>query len=343
VTTQPCGLTALSIEGGNQQWQVDLCPSKPEQDGLSFVAPTVANGKVYLPALQAVWAFDDQTGAQIWKTDLSIVGGHNVYSYVTYADGKIFAISNQGVWTLDAQTGAIVWAAHPGVIPMNGGIAVANGTVYALGGGNTVALNENTGATIWSVASPDAGVAISGPVYANGRLYASRNATLASSYLYALDATNGATLWSELVLGSVYTAPAIAGNLVYLSTAGVDLTAYDATTGIPQWSSVTRFLGPWQGITATANGVAYSVSNASSGENTQKLYALNAQTGATLWSYTLPQYETAAGASVAISDGTIYVESSIHNGASYTSSLVAFTPSGSMIATKRGIHSRARG
>ena len=336
LTTQPCGLTALSIEGGNQQWQVNLCPSKPEQDGLSFVAPTVANGKVYLPALQAVWAFDDQTGAQLWKTDLPLVGGHNWYSYVTYADSKIFAISDQGVWALDADTGAIMWTAHPGITGPSG-TAVANGRVYALGDHVAVALDENTGATVWSV--PTSGIQY-GPVYANGKLYAARE-DVTGSFLFALDATNGATLWSQQIAGNLYTAPAVAGNLVYQSTASVDLTAYDATTGKPQWSSVTRFLGPWQGITAIANGVAYIVSSSTT-ENTQKLYALNAVTGATLWSYTLPQYETAAGASVAISDGTIYVESAVHNGSSYTSSLFALAPSGSMIAKGRGIHTRAR-
>jgi polyvinyl alcohol dehydrogenase (cytochrome) len=89
-------------------------------------------------------------------------------------------------------------------------------------GGSWAALDPQTGAILWQV--PDPGMSTVnkgehalplGPVtVANGVVYVPSM----SGYMYALDATSGATLWSFMAPGSVNAAPAVVDGVLYWGT-----------------------------------------------------------------------------------------------------------------------------
>ena len=99
-------------------------------------------------------------------------------------------------------------------------------------------------------------------------------------HLYALDATTGVLLWSDVTGGAVNSSPAVAHGVVYFSAEDYYAYAVNASTGALLWSYA---LGnyPDSGL-AVANGVVYVTQNY--GTTT----ALNASTGIRLWSYDIP-------------------------------------------------------
>jgi outer membrane protein assembly factor BamB len=138
---------------------------------------------------------------------------------------------------------------------------VANGTVYSSCAPGICALNASTGAKLWSYAIGGGDVTGSAAVE-NGVVYFGSEVpchTTACSptggTVYALNASTGALLWSFQKAGSPYAdegpfgAPAVANGVVHIGSEG---------TNVP----VPDFV-PIPG----------------------NLYALNASTGAELWSY----------------------------------------------------------
>lgn len=135
--------------------------------------------------------------------------------------------------------------------------------------GHLSAYNAQTGVKLWT--SGDLGghvapVAISGDfVFVGG----------ASGKLQAIDCRDGTVLWTFTTAGTIWNAPLIAGSLVYvISEKGAY--ALDAATGSPKWQVST---GENQGLTgspALLDGVLYF-------EVPKKIFALNSDTGAALW------------------------------------------------------------
>src|SRR5260370_600261 len=104
--------------------------------------------------------------------------------------------------------------------------------------------------------------------------------------------------WSYTTGGSIVSSPAVAGGLVYVSSADHKLYALHAVTGTRKWSYTTGYT--IYSSPAVANGVVYV------GSDNYKLYALDAMPGARKWSFT-------TGCSVlsspAVANGVVYVGS----------------------------------
>jgi polyvinyl alcohol dehydrogenase (cytochrome) len=148
-------------------------------------------------------------------------------------------------WAVDADTGAVVWKTEVGPGGHLGGIhwgtavdddrvyvGVNNesGTPYSLGGtgamagqetnvGSWAALDLSSGDIVWQVpnkamSAPLGGASVNGPPSAvNGVVFG--GSMDAEGTMFAFDATTGAVLWSFVSGGTVYSGPAIAGNVVY--------------------------------------------------------------------------------------------------------------------------------
>lgn len=123
----------------------------------------------------------------------------------------------------------------------------------------------------WS--SPTVGQVESAPVEANGVVYVGAGFTV-----YALNATTGASLW-QYSTGSFVGGPAVAGGLIFVSSADHNVYALRAGTGDLLWTYETV-----EGIVPTtptvANGIVYV------GSWDKNVYALNAATGALVWMFT---------------------------------------------------------
>jgi outer membrane protein assembly factor BamB len=120
--------------------------------------------------------------------------------------------------------------------------------------------------------------------------------------LYALNASTGTLLWSYDTGGAVFSSPAVANGIVYVSSDGGDLDALNAITGAKLWSYTTG--GPVTSSPAVADGVVYI------GSSDGNVYALNANTGGKLWSYSSGG---PVSASPAVANGVVYIGSNDGN------------------------------
>lgn len=133
-------------------------------------------------------------------------------------------------------------------------------------------------------------------VFVNGIVYASSSG---GNFVYALNATTGAYLWSYPITS--YFSPTVANGVVYVGSEDYKLYALNATTGAYLWSYTT---GSYiESSPTVANGVVYI------GSQDYKLYAFNATTGAVLWSYTTVN---AIDSSPAVANGVVYVGSALN-------------------------------
>lgn len=124
--------------------------------------------------------------------------------------------------------------------------------------------------------------------------------TLRGSYLRALDAKTGATLWT-VSTGSEYaysSSPSVANGIVYVSGSRPNeefatlLYALDAKTGVVRWTA------PNVASDVTiANGVVYATGQ-------DHLFAFDAKTGRVFWTYKVP--EGLSGGAVVVVNGAVF-------------------------------------
>lgn len=237
-----------------------------------YTAPAVANGVVYVGSDDSnVYALDADTGSLLW---IYTTGGW-VESAPSIVNGVVYIQSTDGnLYALDANTGEKLWSFATGTQSCYHycSPAVANGLVFiGTKANNFYAVNATTGALQWSYTAA-ASFDVS-PAVANGVVYIGS----IDGVLHALKATTGAQLWSYKV-SSYLTSPAIANGIVYFGGYGTKEYAVSTTTHKLVWSHAlctTCTEGETDAI--VANGVVYF--------SKDKFYALNAKTGAKLWSY----------------------------------------------------------
>jgi outer membrane protein assembly factor BamB len=239
-----------------------------------------AHGLVFFGSWdKKVYAVDIQTHQIVW----SYLTGNIITSSPTVANGNVYIGSeDQYLYGFVAATGQPL-TGFP--VKTNGPIfstpAVAGNNVYVESWDyNLYAFNASTGGLpLWKVniigldSSPSIDV-VHGVVYAGG-----------NRYLWAFD-TSGNLLWKAPVLdqyGADSSSPAVANGLVYITSTSPlgngHIYAFDTTNnGSAVWS---RAL-PLPGDVTVANGVVY-VGSGGSNTTHSHIYALNAMTGATLW------------------------------------------------------------
>ncbi len=124
------------------------------------------------------------------------------------------------------------------------------------------------------------------------------------THVVALNAKTGALIWSSATDGSVSVSPAVADGIVYVACntgySSGSVEALKASTGEFIWK--TGVGGAYPPI--VANGVVYV------GTVNDAVYALNARTGASLWSYTTGN---SIISSPAVVNGVLYVTSEDYN------------------------------
>ena len=234
-------------------------------------SPIVAAGRVYAMDGQAtVTAHDANTGALIWRVDLSPAERRDREAYgggLAFADGRVFVTSGfRFVAALDAATGAQAWRTALEA-PMRGAPTVGGGRVFAVSADNEVfAFDAATGAETWSyqaLVEPARFAIASSPALTSDTVIA----PFASGELVALRAQNGNELWTDVLsrasrtnalseIRDIAGRPVIyRGDVFAASHSGV-FSATDLRTGRRRWSlPVAGLTTPWP-----AGDVVYMVS-----------------------------------------------------------------------------------
>lgn len=282
-------------------------------------SPVVANGSVYIGDPSRFYAVNAATGTLQWN----YLGGVSSFSVVSscaaVANGVVYVDSGETLYAMNASDGSQLWNY---TIPWGGTYfasapTVDNGIVYASSYGtfpSTIyAFNATDGAQLWSWSYNVNGYL--SPAIANGIAYFGMASTspfvyegvsLLTAGVYAVNATNGAVIWSYTNSNYTYGMPSVADGVVYIHSftapplinqiSGGPFFALNATNGNELWNYSIGGLGAFS---AVSGGAVYVASGNS-------VYALNADSGTLIWNYTIGSTDS----SPAVVGGVIYVSGS---------------------------------
>jgi outer membrane protein assembly factor BamB len=263
---------ALNIADGTRVWNFTT--------GIRVdSSPAVANGVMYIGSWDSnVYALDATNGQKIWNYSTAIIWSHNTphssVSSVVVGNGAVYAIGGDGyintLYALNTTNGILLWNTPIGetVTAPTTSPCAGNGLVFvgcsinippSPGKADVVAFDATDGTPVWNQTGPAGG--FSTPVLGDGALYVSAS----SSFIYALNAANGALLWN--FSGSLFSVPTVVGNEVYagswygypLDSSPGNIFGLDASTGHVilnyQTKGATAF--PGSGSPVVADGVVY--------------------------------------------------------------------------------------
>lgn len=147
----PDGLVALNALTGSQLWRFNegrnVGGGSSHMIGFENQPPAVTNGIAYFSCASGIYAFNIQTGSQLWHQSIYAFGGiieaghGNVYVSLSghYRNGTIF----YKVYCMNAASGSTKWSYQTEKMET---IAIGDNALYISG----VALDANTGKIRWN-------------------------------------------------------------------------------------------------------------------------------------------------------------------------------------------------
>lgn len=318
--TPPTGqAVAFQINPAHTGSQMDgltppLTPRWSRNMGGTLSYSLIVGGRVFVmvrsqtTGLNQLRALDETTGADLWTVDLP---ENRIWYGPVYDSGRVFVARTNGlVEAVDAASGAVAWTRQlTGNSFVNLPPVATGGTLFVQAGGvggTIYALAAADGAVRWTANTSDSGP--TSPAVSSTALYAS----FACGRVYAFSPTTGAQFWLRtstcsggggatpvLTGGRLYSRDNVLGNLILdagnatnLGTfSGFQTPAFDTSTGYylngstlearDISSGALRWSFSGDGTLSTSpivdNGYVYI------GGQSGKLYALNAATGANVW------------------------------------------------------------
>jgi outer membrane protein assembly factor BamB len=248
-----------------------------------YPSPVVADGYVFIPSYDGtIYALDEYTGNLLW----SFFTGGNIIGTPAVANSIVYVSSKNGyVYALDEQTGSVVWRiANDNLTPVTSSPVIADGKLFwgtflspSSGYAEVLAVNPQTGSVIWR----NTGISdyVEGSLAVrNGRVFLGIGA-LNNAQVLSLNESTGAQIWAYNtgLAVTITGSPAVAYGRVYVPLDGTRFLALDEYTGFLDWSFATAS----NSTTAAAyNGILYF------GAGNRNVYAVNASTGASIWTRT---------------------------------------------------------
>jgi outer membrane protein assembly factor BamB len=180
-------------------------------------------------------------------------------------------------------------------------IAVHEGTIYAGTGQGVVALDIGSGHEIWR--TDDDSPFSPTPAVANGLVYIGCGNVMLpfhdgeNGHIHAFEADSGRERWSYFTGALIDSPAAVVGSVVYVGCRDRNLYALDAFNGRKRWSFATRY---WiESSPVVVDGVVYLL-------NRSDIYALDAASGAIIWTYCGVDGDFVEQATPAVVDGVVY-------------------------------------
>ena len=285
--------TILALDGsdGRLLWQYTQSTGIPGPiaagSGVVYISQ-VAAPNVSL-ATTTFSALDASSGKLRWSLSIPTADGP-VGGPPAMGDGMLYVETTFGsVYALQASTGEEVWhvsaAEVPGVPPqpLNSRLSpiLESGVLFAGGPAGVAAYQASNGSVLWQYSKSLAGPFPPQIVLQSGDLYVASMGLLA-----ALDASTGSVLWqkqNQPGLGLIPNAPLIVTGGVVITGAS----ALRASDGSQLWQSSVSPGGEGNVNAGTQEAVAAGVVYI--GTDDGVVHALNAGSGSSLWSYTIPE------------------------------------------------------
>lgn len=293
----------------NLKWKVDV--------GIGYAAPIIAGDRVYAFSRQGedevMRALDAASGTVVWETKYNATykanpaatskHGTGPKSTPTFADGRLYALGMTGVVTaFDAATGKQLWQTpkpavetlyHTGQSPV-----VDRGLVIVhVGGHNNGALtafDARTGDAKWAWTGD--GPAYGSPIVVD--LGGTRQViTTTQENLVGVNAATGELLWkrphSVRATRNAVT-PIVHNQIVISSGLGLPVTGFRVMNKAGQWASEDVWVNNDVTMDMSTGVVIGNTLYGFSARNAGQFFALDANTGQTLWLSEPRQTENAA-------------------------------------------------
>ena len=214
-------------------------------------SPVIAEGKIFaLDANANVSAFDEKSGAQLWRVDLTPEDEDSEKGFgggVAYDGGKVYASTGFGfVVALDAKSGKELWRRNA-TVPFRAAPVVNGGRVFVATQENQLlALAADDGRVLWD----HRGIAESAGILGSNSVAVSGDVVVVpytSGELFALRVQNGKAIWSDTLqrtgkltplasLADISGRPVIDRGLVFANSHAGRLVAIDIRTGERAWT-----------------------------------------------------------------------------------------------------------
>jgi outer membrane protein assembly factor BamB len=316
-------LTCLSESSGAVLWTQPITASSVWG---SWSSPAYDDGKVFI-ATDKFYCFSENGGSAVWTYDIPHDAGDGS---VAVADGHVIAGDWDGhkYFCLNETTGLLEWQ-HTVTGYAQGTPAIVDGKVYLTSwanvGGNVYCLDITTGSEVWHTTwlaggdLPDWDTCGS-PCVADGKVFITTYNFYGYGELVALNAADGSFAWDGTAGGRVReiersdSTPAyyngklyISGGCVGYSDDGERTYCFNAADGSLAWRTAVDALktnpdiGNWTCSPAVADGKVFAGKpNSDASFDYAGIYALDAASGDTIWSY------EHGGSSPAICNGVVF-------------------------------------
>ncbi|MHB9154826.1 MAG: outer membrane protein assembly factor BamB family protein [Endomicrobiales bacterium] len=249
---------------------------------------TGARSEVAYPALAPLWNYRIQ--------------GEFISSPVVYKDLVHCGARDGSVWAWDISSGEAVWQYSTGGW-VDASVCVSSTTVFAPGNdGNLYAFDRLSGDIKWQAHTGSSDC--SSPVLHGDKLYFLSGHPERKVYCYS--AESGALLASYPVSQFGFSSPALEGDALFFGTNDGQFHCLDLNTGQVRWSRRTEG-GVFFNSLATTPDAVYAVS----GGDERRLFCLNPQTGAALWSSVELDTHSASVSSVSVGRDKVFVACSL--------------------------------
>jgi outer membrane protein assembly factor BamB len=216
VLASPSHINTISATSGEPAWSVDLAP---------VVAPTIADGQMFVATTDRVVALAELTGRQLWSQALAVATVQPVaragWLLVIDARGHLTALratDGAHIWT---SAGPVGTAVHPPTIDGERVFTVADGALTAW--------RITDGAQLWTRPAPPRPRAL---LAAHGRVYVA-----ADDFLTSWGQDTGDRKWSYPIAMPVVSRLTADQTHVYLATLDNTVRAHRASNGHQVWKA----------------------------------------------------------------------------------------------------------
>lgn len=244
----------------------------------------IVTGKPFMSDYYYTYAFNG-LGEQLW----SVLG----FSSTPAVSGDFaYMISDNEVYARNILTGAISWNTSLGQTLQSNPITMEGDNLYVTGNGKLISIARTTGQVNWTYTFGTTNYAMWAPSVSNGKVFAAY-----TKDLHCLDLA-GNLIWTYTMTNTIRSNPAVYNDVVYVGNDGGTLSAINISDKTLRWSSDIGITG--EESPTIDNGKVYV-------QGSTKVFCLDADTGSTIWTYSIEFETTSSWSSPTVANGIVYV------------------------------------